>query len=57
MTKDMLSIIIGSSMLVSCCIIAYIAQKIMFHSFRNKIHNTMDVRKEVEQKNDGGDSL
>ncbi len=57
MTKNMLSILIGSSMLISCCTIAYAAQKLLFNSFRNKIHNTMDVRMEVEQEKDGGDRL
>ncbi|WP_367760191.1 hypothetical protein [Ammoniphilus sp. 3BR4] len=50
MSNNQLSLLIGISMVVSGCCIAYIAQKTMFEQFRKSIRNTMDMRLKAERK-------
>lgn len=50
MSNNLLSLIIGISMIASCCTIAYITQKIMFKKYRKQINNTMALRQKAEKK-------
>lgn len=52
MSNNILSIIIGLAMIVSCCLIAYITQKKLFNKYRNKLNDTtMELQKKNEENN------
>lgn len=39
--KNLLALIIGISMIVTCCTIAYFFQKYFFSKYQNKVKNTV----------------
>jgi len=39
---NLLSVVTGISMILTCCLIAYYFQKNLFGKYRNKVRNTMD---------------
>ena len=41
---NLISIILGVSMILTCCLIAFMFQRHFFSKYRNKVKNIMDTK-------------